>query len=98
MNNRPSVEHDVDVDIAVIGAGVCGLAAAYLLRKAGRTVRVLEGGDQPGGRIRSFHDPQSGDVLGDRGPSWVWPEHQPVIARWLDELDLDVFEQFEGGK
>ena len=33
---------DVDVDVAVVGAGVVGLACAAALARAGRTVVVLE--------------------------------------------------------
>ena len=87
-----------DVDVAIVGAGICGLAAAHLLRKAGRTVRVLEAASRPGGRIRSFNAPESCEALGDRGPTWVWPEYQPVVARWLNELDIDTFRQFNDGK
>lgn len=96
MTRQASPKHDVDV--AIVGAGVCGLAAAHLLHKAGRTVRVLEAASEAGGRIRSFHNSETGNVIGDRGPTWIWPEYQPVIGRWLDELDIDIFQQFDHGK
>jgi glycine/D-amino acid oxidase-like deaminating enzyme/nitrite reductase/ring-hydroxylating ferredoxin subunit len=38
------LEKDLDVDVAVVGAGITGLTAAYLLAKAGKTVAVLERG------------------------------------------------------
>ncbi|MDE2333250.1 MAG: FAD-binding oxidoreductase [Rhodospirillales bacterium] len=38
----PALEHDLDVDIAVIGGGIHGLAAALAAAQAGRTVAVLE--------------------------------------------------------
>ncbi|HEX4469119.1 MAG TPA: FAD-binding oxidoreductase, partial [Gemmatimonadaceae bacterium] len=31
-----------EVDVAIIGGGICGLTAAYLLKKAGKRVAVLE--------------------------------------------------------
>lgn len=41
------------VDVAVVGAGVAGLAAAKVLRDAGRSVRVLDAGSQLGGVVQS---------------------------------------------
>ncbi|HEX2854844.1 MAG TPA: FAD-dependent oxidoreductase [Opitutaceae bacterium] len=40
----PRIESDVDVDVAIIGGGIVGLTAAYLLKRAGKTVAVLERG------------------------------------------------------
>ncbi len=39
--------------VAVVGAGPAGLAAAWRLWSAGREVRVYEGRDRPGGRLRT---------------------------------------------
>ena len=41
----PKLERDEDVDVVVVGAGITGLTAAYLLTKAGRTVAVLDRND-----------------------------------------------------
>ena len=38
----PSLTRDLDVEVAVIGAGITGLSAAHLLKQAGKTVAVLE--------------------------------------------------------
>lgn len=40
-------------DVVVVGAGIAGLAAADTLRRAGRSVTVLEASDAVGGRMRS---------------------------------------------
>jgi len=38
----PAIDSDIDVDVVVIGAGITGLTAAYLLVSAGKSVAVLE--------------------------------------------------------
>jgi glycine/D-amino acid oxidase-like deaminating enzyme len=39
---RPSLDRDIGVDVAVIGAGIVGLTTALLLEREGMTVAVLE--------------------------------------------------------
>jgi monoamine oxidase len=46
------------VDVAVVGAGVAGLAAARELRRRGLAVVVLEARDRIGGRIFTVRDPR----------------------------------------
>jgi glycine/D-amino acid oxidase-like deaminating enzyme len=41
-NIYPSLESDIEVDVAIVGGGLCGLNCAYLLQKAGLKVAVLE--------------------------------------------------------
>ena len=38
----PSLDRDIEADVAVIGAGVAGLTAALALKRAGHTVAVIE--------------------------------------------------------
>ena len=38
----PALDRDLDVDVVVVGAGITGLTAAYLLQRSGKTVAVLE--------------------------------------------------------
>ncbi len=61
-----------DVDVAVIGAGVAGLAAAAALRRAGYKVAVLEAGDRIGGRAWTDHPAAFGGATPfDHGASWL---------------------------
>lgn len=85
------------MNTVVIGAGLSGLTAAATLCDAGTKVQVIEAGTQIGGRVRALRDPVSQHALADLGPTWVWPKHQPIAARWLEELGLSTFEQFNEG-
>lgn len=40
----PVLERDVGAEVLVVGGGICGLTAAYLLQKAGKRVVLLERG------------------------------------------------------
>lgn len=90
--------------IAIIGAGLSGLYAAYLLEKQGIDYVLLEGRDRIGGRIHSVAaDGQSAmdmKATSDRfdlGPSWFWPGYQPQLEQLVEELNLEYFAQFEDG-
>lgn len=85
------------MNVVVIGAGLSGLTAAAVLRAAGANVQILEADAQIGGRIRPLRDPASNRVIADLGPTWVWPRHQPVVTRWLENLGAATFEQFNEG-
>lgn len=41
-SDYPPLTQDLEVDVTVIGAGITGLTAAYLLKQAGKTVALLE--------------------------------------------------------
>jgi glycine/D-amino acid oxidase-like deaminating enzyme/nitrite reductase/ring-hydroxylating ferredoxin subunit len=40
----PALDRNLSVDVAIVGAGITGLTAAYLLKRAGRTVAVIDRG------------------------------------------------------
>ncbi len=67
-----------ELDAVIVGAGMAGLACAEDLVGAGWSVRVVEAGDQPGGRMRS--DTLDGFVL-DRGFQVFNPGYPQVRAR-----------------
>ncbi|MCH7911386.1 MAG: FAD-dependent oxidoreductase, partial [Candidatus Hydrogenedentes bacterium] len=47
-----SAQDHATVDVVVIGAGASGLMAARSLKKAGRTVVVVEANNRVGGRLK----------------------------------------------
>ena len=44
MSRYPALDRNIKVDVAIVGAGITGLTAAYLLKRAGRTVAVIDRG------------------------------------------------------
>ena len=69
-----------DVDFAVVGAGVAGLAAAARLRAAGASVLVLEAGTRIGGRAWTERPAALGGVVFDHGAQWLHnAETNPLV-------------------
>lgn len=82
--------------IVVVGAGLSGLVAAYLLERAGRDVILIEARKRIGGRVLGWSTGLAAHRF-DLGPAWVWPQANPRLAAWLSGLGLTLFEQYEQG-
>jgi protoporphyrinogen/coproporphyrinogen III oxidase len=70
--------------IVVIGAGISGLAAAYLLKQKGYDVTVLEKKSEVGGSLETSYE---NGFLFDRGSTSAL-ETTPLIAKFVEELNL----------
>lgn len=82
------------VDTIIIGGGLSGLYAAYLLSQRNISFVVLEARERMGGRIlcREHHG-----LFSDLGPSWYWPDINPKMANLIQTLGLKGYRQFEEG-
>ncbi|GAE29737.1 FAD-dependent oxidoreductase [Halalkalibacter hemicellulosilyticus] len=49
MSSFPSLNEDLDVDVAIVGGGITGLTSAYLLAKEGMKVALLEASELANG-------------------------------------------------
>lgn len=76
-------------DVAIVGAGISGLALAQHLVCAGLDVVVLEGRDRVGGRLHSV------DGL-DLGATWFWP-NEPRVQALIRRLDVPTHAQHLDG-
>jgi phytoene dehydrogenase-like protein len=77
------------VDVAVVGAGLAGLACARELTGRGLAVRVLEASDAVGGRVRTDHVDGFTLEHGFQVLNTAYPELARVVD--LDTLDLRAF-------
>jgi len=78
-----------DAEVAVVGAGLAGLTAAYRLREAGIQARVYEADTRIGGRcwtIRGFFDQGQ---IGEAHAEFIDDYHHTVL-RLIDELGLEA--------
>jgi monoamine oxidase len=82
------------VDVAVVGAGYAGLAAARKLAEEGCSTVVLEARDRVGGRTRTVEE--AGAVV-DLGGQWIGPG-QDRIYELAAETGVEVFPQWVGGE
>ncbi|KAL5214568.1 hypothetical protein ABZP36_003720 [Zizania latifolia] len=76
--------------VAVVGAGVSGLAAAYRLRKRGVQVTVFDAVDRAGGKIRT--NSESGFIW-DEGANTM-TESELAASRLIDDLGLQDKQQY----
>ena len=70
--------------VAVLGAGITGLAAAWHLRRAGFTPVVFEQSARAGGAIGAV---RRGGWLHELGPNSLL-EGSPAVAKFIDEVGL----------
>ncbi len=82
------------LDTAIVGGGLCGVALARNLFRQGRAVALFEARERLGGRILSVA--ASGGVI-DLGPTWFWPDTQPLMTSLVAELGLASISQHDDG-
>jgi monoamine oxidase len=84
------------LETAIIGGGLSGIALARSLFRQGRSVSLFEARPRLGGRILSVPSAMSARAL-DLGPTWFWPDTQPLITQLVAELQLADFPQHDEG-
>ena len=83
----PPTTNDTDCEVAIIGAGLAGLACAVTLADRGLRVTVLEKAAVAGGRAGSERDPVTADTV-DLGPHIFMSEYRNMRA-WLARLGTE---------
>src|SRR5436190_7789000 len=81
-------------DVAIVGAGFAGLTAARELRRAGKSVLVLEARDRVGGR--ALNKELAGGGISERGATFVGPTQDHILGL-AKELSVRKFPTFDKG-
>ena len=84
-----------EADVAIVGAGLAGLAAARAIRATGHEAIVLEARDRVGGR--TLNEPIGDGKIVEIGAQWVGPT-QERINELIAELGLETFPTYIAGK
>lgn len=84
-----------DVDVCVIGAGFAGLCAALTLKKAGKSVALLEARNRVGGRVLSIPLKEGGWI--DEGGQWLGPT-QDRFYEYVREMECTTYPSPNIGK
>ena len=86
----PGVAGTASADVVVVGAGLAGLTAARAVRKAGRSVIVLEARERVGGRCFSRSLGAGASDVANMGATFVGPTQHRIQAL-MSELKIGRF-------
>lgn len=87
---------DGTIEIAIVGAGLSGLATARALVDQGHRVALFEAKNRVGGRIHSLPGASAPEKRYDFGPAWVWP-HNTRMLDLVERLGLSLMRQHSTG-
>jgi len=84
-----------EADVAVVGAGLAGLAAARAVEAAGATVVLVEARDRVGGR--TLNEPIGDGKVVEVGGQWIGPT-QDRLAELARELGVETYPTWTAGE
>lgn len=79
-------------EVIIIGGGIAGLTAAYMLKKQGLNPLVIEAGNRLGGRIYSK---TNGNHLFELGATWIFQDE--ILKQLIEALGLELYPQYLRG-
>lgn len=81
--------------LCIVGAGIKGLTAAYLLGKRGYSVTLIEKRDRPGGWIETI---EKEGFLFERGPRGIRPDEQTLSLLRMLDLEEEILPASKAAK
>lgn len=82
-----SKEQGKKFKIAIVGAGLSGLCAAYELNKIGCDITIFEASNKIGGRVKTYFFDKSKNQYGELGPMRIPPSHE-TTWHYINEFKL----------
>ncbi|MBI3776693.1 MAG: FAD-dependent oxidoreductase [Gammaproteobacteria bacterium] len=78
--------------IVIIGAGIAGLNAAYVLKKSSIDATVYDANDRTGGRILTARDAAGGGFYAEQGGEFIDAKHADMLGL-AKEFGLEVLDR-----
>ncbi|MFC4557319.1 FAD-dependent oxidoreductase [Virgibacillus kekensis] len=106
FENFPKLEKSIKTDIAIVGGGITGITAAYLLAKSGKKVTLIDAGELSNGvtghttaKITAQHGVIYNELIehfGEKKAALYFQSNQEAI-QFIEQLidDLDIKCDFE---
>jgi glycine/D-amino acid oxidase-like deaminating enzyme len=99
ISRYPKLDRDLTVDVAVIGGGITGFTAAYLLKRSGRTVAVIDRRRSGGvdsslttAHVTCVTDEDLGTLVKHFGRDHAWAAWDAGLAA-IEQIDRIVTEE-----
>jgi monoamine oxidase len=83
--------------IAIVGAGIAGLNAAYKLKQSGYRAEIYEASKRVGGRIYTAKDIMAPGLFTELGGEWLDEDHEDMFSL-VEEFGLELSDRYAPGE